>query len=225
MTAVTFHTAYAHFKYPDALRDLAERHGFTGRTDEDLLVGEASFGISFCKPRPARTMGDRDAPDFAKNFDDSFHFEARVSQVTGGLAGFFSRMDPPLADTQVCGLAVLENLLTAPGFNKWDILDRSLAMLSTLLVGSSSDLLFLHSEQDRLTSRTALWNSMAEQAAFRRRHPDWKITTFPRIGPAAASMAGLIPAGGSTDLDQTWIPIGSSHPAAADPDKNPGHAP
>lgn len=194
---VHLHAEVSLFSDPEAIVARFDRAGFAGRDEDDILVGEATFALSFCDPMSVVEIGSSSAPDFATRFNDQAYFSPRAPGLAGGLSHFLTRMDAPLGEQSVCGLALLDQIECAPGFSPWDVFDASLSVLSTLVMTGSHDLLFLHSEVDIHDSQAALWKAMAEQNAFRRNQPQWKITTFPNIGPMAGTIAGLIPAGGA----------------------------
>lgn len=213
---VDLYAALDNFAEPAKVRGMAQDHEFIGRDDDELLVGGATFAVAFCEPRAARDLGAENIPDFEQHFNDEIYFSERVPQIFEGLGRYLARLDAPLAEETVNGLAILDDLYASPGFPVSDIFDASLLMLSTLMMPSAHGMLFLHTEQDQHDSLHDLWSGMARQNEFRRRHPDWKINTFRNVGPASGTMAGLLPAGGSQRLDGEWIHVGCEHASRTD---------
>lgn len=214
---VELYADISQFSDPDAVLSKADRAGFAGRDDAEILVGQVGFGVSFCDPLPANELGGPRAPDFAERLNDQRLFDPRVPGLAGVTLDFLPRLDAPWSKQEVCGLVMTEHVESAPGLDPWDIFDASLTVLSTLVMPSRHGLLFLHSAQDLHESQESLWRAMAEQNAFRKEHPCWQITTFPSIGPMEGVIAGLIPAGGSSRLRDAPDPfeIGCSLELAA----------
>jgi len=223
-TAVDLHAGLVQFEDPKKVSRSLVRAGFGGRygDEEEVRVGEIGFGLSFCDPVPAGSLGDGGdkVPDFAERFNDQANFELRVPGLAGGTLGYLSRMDPELAAVPVCGLAVVETLQCAPGFSRWDVLNAGLAYLSMFTLNSTAGILFLHSEMDLHGSETGLWTAMSGMNGFRKDYPDWRVTTFPKIGPMTATMAGIIPPGREWDMHEDWMKIRCKHPVTETEDRD-----
>ena len=192
---VALHADLGQFADPERVATDADHAGLSGRDGEEILVGDATFALTFTEAMEARDISGPDVTrEILERFDDRVSFDVRVPGILGAALPYMSRLPDEIGRERIGAVAMVESLSAAPGFDRYDILEAALGQLAPMTIMSALSLFWIHSEIDHVSGSGALHAEMARQAAFRRRSR-LRATTFPRLGTIPATLAGLLPAG------------------------------